>query len=373
MPGRLASEQGADPAKPPSRAGDLPLQLPSPSPLPGRIRPEQAVPCAEPFDAPDWCFSVAWEGARALLFVSETGEVGIQAETLLDLTERFPEIAAGGADVLRRPAVLDGVVAVLDPSGKPDLGSLCLRLATGGSDRRSLPAVFLATDLLHLDGSSTFGWPLSRRLQALTGVVESSATIQVPDHVDERGGALAEAALSRGLTALLARRSSATYRAGVASPERLFIPLAPRATCVIAAVERGSRGVELVLAEHQAGRLMFSGRVSGPQDAHEARWLERLVAELSTDAPALELPVQRSERKWLRPRLCATVTHAGHDSSGLLQNPYLIGVRDDVDPSWCVRRVPVPPPRDDVSSRFNPTVLMPLPLDDAVMVPSRRR
>ena len=42
------------------------------------------------------------------------GSVRIQAATLADLTERFSDVARAGSELLRRPAVLDGVVAVLD-------------------------------------------------------------------------------------------------------------------------------------------------------------------------------------------------------------------------------------------------------------------
>ena len=374
MSGRAAS--GASARRPGSPLPGEPLlfQLPAPSPFPGRIRPEEAIPCLEAFDSPDWRFSVEWEGSRALLFLAQDGSVRIQGATLADMTERFSDVATAGSELLRRPAVVDGVIAVLDPTGRPDLPSLCLRLASEDASSASLPAVFLACDLLHLDGATTMGWPLDRRLEALAGLVESGSTIQVPDHVAGRGLALAEAARARGLTALLARRAGAPYRPGLASPDRLRIELVPRATCVIAGVEqtRHSPAGRLVLGEHIAGRLAFAGRVDGPRDVAMDEWLRRRLIDLRVDAPAVDVSAESINTTWLRPSLCATVAHSGRDARGVLQEPALVAIRDDIDPAWCLRREPLPPPRDERGSAFLPTVLMPLPMDDVVVLPRLR-
>ncbi len=376
MPGRLASGVGArrtEPRNPP--ADPLPLQLPAPSPLPGRIRPEQPVPCAEPFDSPDWRFSVEWSGSRALLFAAEGGGARLQAETLADLTPRFPEVAAAGRDVLRRPAVLDGTIAVLDPTGRPDLDALGVRLATGAATAGELPAVFLVTDVLHMRGTPTMAWELDRRLDTIAGLVESGTTIQVPDHVVARGGALAAAAAGRGLSALLARRAGAPYRPGVASPDRLRIELTPQADCAVVGVEptRQSPVGRLLLAEHAGGRLIMAGRVAAPRERRIDEWLQRQVRALRVAAPPVAPDAPAARTTWLRPQLVATVAHAGRDARGVLREPSLLVVRDDIDPAWCVRRLPQAAPQEGGRASFVPTVLVPLPLDDAVLVPRARR
>ena len=374
MSGRVAF--GASARRPGSApSGEaLPFQLPAPSPFPGRIRPEEAVPCFEAFDSPDWRFSVEWEGCRALLFLGRDGAVRIQAATLADLTARFSDIATAGSELLRQPAVLDGVIAVLDPTGRPALPSLCLRMAAGDTTGATLPAVFLATDLLHLNSATTMGWALDRRLETLAGLVESGSTIQVPDHVAGRGLALAAAAHARGLAALLARRAGAPYRPGLASPDRIRIELVPRATCVIAGVEqtRHSPAGRLVLAEQIGGRLVFAGRVDGPHDAVVDEWLRRRLIDLRVHTPAVDVASESINTVWLRPSLCATVAHSGRDARGILREPALVAIRDDVDPAWCLRREPLQPPRDDRGSAFLPTVLMPLPMDEVVLLPRLR-
>lgn len=345
----------------------LPFRSPTPPQLPGYIPIETAVPCAEPFDDRDWLFSVDWDGARALLFLDPGGSVRIQGEMVADLARRFPDVSATAAMKGCRGAVLDGVIAVLDREGRPDLAGFGRRLAAGPAAAAELPAVYLCFDVLHLDGRSTLGWSLDRRLDALSELTGQSDVIQVPDHVRGRGEALAAAANGRGLVALLARRANAPYRPGVASPDRLRIALSNQTTCVIAGLvpQRGG-GTRLILGEHVAGRLTFAGHVDGPRDRLVAGWLAQQAADLRVSSPVLD-GVQPFKATWLRPALTATVKHHGRSAGGALVRPTLLAVRDDVDPRWCVQRPPVDGPVDlHAGTRFSPTLLMPLPLGDTV-------
>jgi len=362
---------GATRAQPGPSEVPLPLELPAPSPLPGRIRPEAAVPCIEAFDHPEWRFTVDWEGSRALLFAG-SGAVRLQDETLADVTLRYPEMQAARRRLGERALVLDGAVVVLDPDGRPDLTSLGLRLALGASGARSLPAVYLANDILYLDGSPTLSWPLDRRLAVLREVLEGCEPIQAPDHVDSRGRALADAASARDLNALLARRGDAPYRPGIASPDRLRVALDQRTTCAVAAVTSAAPGRSrgMVLAELQGARWVIAGWVEAPADRVVSRWVERLAETLGTDAPFLDAPAQGASVRWLRPGITATVVHEGRHADGTLSAPALVAVRDDCDPTWCVRRAAVAPPEVDEARRgFVPTVLLPLPLDEASLLP----
>jgi bifunctional non-homologous end joining protein LigD len=354
-------------------AEPLLFRTPTPPLLPGHIPLEASVPCAEPFDDLDWLFSVDWDGARSLLFLDPGGPVRLQGETLTDLAHRFPDVAGTVAGPQPRPAVLDGVIAVLDAQGRPDLSALGRRLADGLALAADLPAVYLAFDVLHLDGRPTIGWALDRRLEALRGFAGNGDVLQVPDHVRGRGRALAAAAAARGLPALIARRGSAPYRPGVGSPDRLRIQLANQTTCVLAGIVERRRGApRLILGEHVDGRLVFAGQVEGPHDQMVARWLTQRSAALGVSAAMLE-GVQPVDATWLRPALSATVRHQGRGPGGALLHPTLVAVRDDVDPRWCVRRPPVaPPPATSDGTGFAPTLLVPLPLGDATLLPRPR-
>jgi ATP-dependent DNA ligase len=245
-------------------------------------------------------------------------------------------------------------------------------MAAGVISAAHLPAVFLATDLLYLDGRPLLAWPLDRRAATLREVVAGTDRLQVPDHVESRGRALAEAAASRGLTGVLARRGDSPYRPGIASPERLRIAIAGRTTCVVAALTSAAPGRSrgIILAEREHGRTVIAGWVPAPDDRVVSRWLERHAAELRTPASSLDSPPQGASVRWLRPAITATVAHAGRHRDGTLRSPELVALRDDVDPMWCVRRDAAMPP--DVAEEprgFVPTLLLPLPLDEAALAP----
>jgi ATP-dependent DNA ligase len=328
--------------------GALPLNLPVPPALPGRLLPELAVPCSGAFDHPDFHFSIDWDGSRALLFLSAE-EVRLQSETLRDVSALYPEIVEAARSLSAQPAVLDGVVAVLDPHGCPDLAALGERMALGPTVRQRFPTVYLATDLLHLGSRATMTLPLEERLRLLQLLAGADVRVQVPDWVVGQGEALAEAATARQLPAVLARRSGSRYHPGVASPDRLRIHLRQRSHCVVTAAERvvlgGTRRRRLHLAEHHHARLVECGSVEIPETSTLWRWAA---------------PGGRPRRP-----LVATVEHTGRGMDGRLRRPALVTLRDDIDPLWCIRRAPVPPPPSlPVPVRgFRPTVLAALPLE----------
>jgi bifunctional non-homologous end joining protein LigD len=333
------------------------------------------VPCSAPFDSDEWRFSVDWDGVRAVLFAGADGAIRLQGERLQDLTPLIPEIAAAAGALPERAAVLDGVVAVLDPEGRPDLPALAERLCGAP---RAAPAVFLATDLLHLDGRPTMAWPFERRLDSLNGLVLADTHLQVPDWVAADGRAFCEAAEDRGLSAVVARRAAARYHAGIASPDRLRIAIEERVDAVVLGVEAEAQGGQVLhLAEHVDGRLVHVGRAAASWSEVVGRWLAARVEELrvpapvgelqaSQPAPLLEHPaVAPRQVAWLRPHLTATVRHGGRAGDGTLRFPVVLALREDLDPAGCVRRTAVPPPDDRPRpSGFRPTVLLTLPLSE---------
>jgi len=348
---------------------------------PLRIRPEAAIPCSGPFDADQWRFSIDWDGARTLLVTGPQGEAALYDARLRDVTALYPEVVHAAAALGRRRTVLDGVVSVLDGEGRPDLEALSLRVRAG--PRATVPGalVFLAGDLLHLDGSSTATWSLDRRHDALGILVPPQPRLQVPGWVAGHGRAFCEAASEHGLSSVLARRGDAPYRAGVASPDRLRIALEERVDAVVVGIVHGSapdarprrrlrvavddEGIAaLLLGEWVDGRLCEAGRLAGPWPDETAIWLWARAAELIAPPPA-GMAAAGETVTWLRPGVVATVRHHGRDEAGRLRLPATVALRDDIDPAWCIRRPPVPPPAETpLPSGFRPTVLSTLPFGD---------
>jgi bifunctional non-homologous end joining protein LigD len=338
----------------------LPMAIPA-SGMPERVLTEASTSCSAAFDADDWLFSVDWEGSRCLLIAGGDGSIRLQGGTST-LDDRFPEIVEAAASAGLPSAILDGVVCILDDEGRPDLEALARRSRSG---RDTPTAVYLATDLVHLGGESLTARPLLARLGALAPLVPRGSRIQLPDHVTGHGRALAAAATERGLAGMLARRQDASYLSGMASPDRLRIPLSQRRDAVVVGWRESAKGLLAVLADWTLGRLGLVG-VTPVEHQVAAPWLTATVDPFAIDA-VLNPGTAGPGVTWSRPRLVATVEPAPRgDRGGLLPEWRLVALRDDVDPMWCVRRPPVDPPRASASRPmrpFSPTVLSALPFD----------
>src|SRR5262245_6394879 len=93
------------------------------APLPEFIRPELATLVDEAPDGPEWLNELKIDGYRTVARI-EAGNVQMLTRTGLDWTARFKPIAAALAKLRVRSALLDGEVAVLDPSGVSSFAAL---------------------------------------------------------------------------------------------------------------------------------------------------------------------------------------------------------------------------------------------------------
>jgi ATP-dependent DNA ligase len=185
------------------------------------LLPMLATP-SRPFDSPEYCFEVKWDGVRALAAV-EAGGWRLWGRGATDYTARYPELA-----VLRRwPAgtLVDGELVTLAPDGRCDLALLLRRHGLTdpwriGHARRWCPLRYVLFDLLYHRGRCLLHEPLARRRQALA---EACADLQVPDvlfsaGVVGQGKAFYAAAVARGQEGVMAKHLAAPYRPGRRSP-----------------------------------------------------------------------------------------------------------------------------------------------------------
>lgn len=176
------------------------------------------------FDDPAYLFEPWWPGTRAIAFV-EDGRVRLQADELADMLGAFPELAALPAQVAASDAVLDGVVLVLDGSGRPDPVLLRARLSGREAARGEGRAAFVGTDLLAAGGARVSRLPFVRRRERLAAVLATTEWCTASRGYPGEGRMLAIAAAELGFRALSAHRLDAPYRAGPAGDAWLRVPL----------------------------------------------------------------------------------------------------------------------------------------------------
>jgi ATP-dependent DNA ligase len=133
------------------------------------------------------------------------------------MLDAFPEIAVA----LRAfpEAVLGGELVVPDVRGRSDFEELRRRnllqrprmIAEAAAIR---PAVFVAFDVLELDGKDVRNRPLFERRVLLHRHIERRPGVQIIEHVEQHGEALFQAIAADDHEGIIAKRADAPYRPG---------------------------------------------------------------------------------------------------------------------------------------------------------------
>lgn len=164
-----------------------------------------------------------WDGFRGIVAFDGT-EVEIGSRGAKPLTRYFPELTEALAALLPRPCILDGEVVVPQgesPARRLDWEALSQRIHPAESRIRKLaaetPALFIAFDLLSLDGASLLDTPFAERRAALE---EFAAALPAPLHVTRTTRDEAQAARwldefeGAGLDGVVAKPLAAPYAPG---------------------------------------------------------------------------------------------------------------------------------------------------------------
>jgi ATP-dependent DNA ligase len=182
-----------------------------------QVLPMLAV-AAEPFDSPEYCFEIKYDGVRALAAVDERGWQ-LWGRERADYTTRYPEL-----DVLRRlPAgtLVDGELVAFDADGRPELRRLLRR--HGLTDpwrirqaRHWCPVRYVLFDVLYHAGRCLMHEPLVLRRELLAEVCEKLAVTEVKFSPAVIGGGTAfyQSVLAAGQEGMMAKQIRSAYRPG---------------------------------------------------------------------------------------------------------------------------------------------------------------
>jgi bifunctional non-homologous end joining protein LigD len=291
------------------------------------IEPMRAVSGELPRDEERWAFEVKWDGYRTIAFVAD-GRVRLQSSRGLDVTARYPELRSFVDGVRATEAIIDGEVVVLDEQGRPRFELL---------QRHEHPAVYVAFDLLSVDGDDVIAEPYEERRRLLHSTVAAGPGRVVTAHHTGHGRELLDAAVAQGLEGLMAKRLGSTYQPGRRSPAWRKIKHRRRQELVVGGWTRGegkrSGALGALLVGYvDGGRLRFGGGVGTGFDERTLAELTATLSALATDVCPFQPPPPRSYTRgahWVRPELVVEVAFAEWTSEGLVRQASYVGRRDD--------------------------------------------
>ena len=281
----------------------------------------------------EWLHEFKWDGYRLMIRVDH-GQVALLTRNGFDWTDRFPTIARAAAELPVTSAYLDGE-AVVEERGIPDFRALRVALGEGRGDK----AVFIAFDLLFLDGEDLRRSVLEERKRRLAGLLAPDrrrAAIVYSEHA-ELGALLMKQAAGLGLEGVVSKRRDRPYVSGT-TREWLKVKRVNRQEFVVAgylrAKHRGDAVSSLVLGWNEPEGLVYKGRVGvgfDERSAHEV-WsalqpLRRKDAPFAAGVP----PGGARDALWVEPKLVVEVAYGHWTPGGLLRHAVFRGLREDKD------------------------------------------
>ncbi|MGX5800319.1 ATP-dependent DNA ligase [Bradyrhizobium sp. Arg314] len=172
------------------------------------VPPQMPTLVEQPPEGEGWVHEAELDGYRTQIIIDK-GSVRLYSNNGHDWTTKYWPIALA-VELPCRAAILDGEVIVSGERGTPDFPAL--EAAIWNEPSR---LVFVAFDILHLDGRNLAPLPLLKRKQALRQLVEPRVgKIQYSEHFEGDALAIFRAVERTGPNGVISKRANSRYRHG---------------------------------------------------------------------------------------------------------------------------------------------------------------
>ncbi len=309
--------------------------------LPTVVKPMLAQ-SSPPFDSPEHLFEPKWDGIRCLLFAQ--GATKLQSRNLRDLTPLFPELAQLHTHLEAQGTILDGELVVIK-EGKAQFAGIQKRLTPrrpGVIDAlsHSLPATYVAFDLLYYEGRPLLQEPLYRRKEYLAKLFQPGPSLIVSPYVFSNGIQLHEACKAQAFEGSVAKLLKSPYLPGQRSRVWLKNRIEQEVDCVILGYTKQenqhSIGALLLGVATPAG-FRYIGSVGTGFDQQVRQTLFTVLGNLERDTPPAPVPQAiGTGAHWVHPVLVCAVRYLEVTPQGFLRHPVFVGLRQDKGPKECL-------------------------------------
>jgi len=321
---------------------------------PPAIAPMLAGASIGPRDTTSWVFEPKWDGVR-VIGRAWSGELRLTSRAGNDITSAYPELGGLSAALGHHAAVVDGEVIAFDAKGRPSFERLQRRMHVrnpGRSLMSEVPVLYALFDLLWLDGRLLTGEPLTERRRLLDELrlrgPSWQTTTALPDMSDEDR---LENVRTAGLEGYVAKLGSSRYAPGRRSKEWVKVKCVRQRELVVGGWSEGERGRSGQIGSLAVGwvdpsvpapadhpfALRYSGQVGSGLSDLLLQTLSLSFRELATESsPFVSPPATPRGLHWVRPSVVVQVAFNEVTTAGVLRQPSIKGLRNDVDPATVV-------------------------------------
>ena len=237
-------------------------------------------------------------GYRSQLVI-DSGTIRIFTRRGVDWTAKYKHVLADAATLKAKSAIIDGEMVVLGENGVSDFRAF--RRAIKG---RPASLVFVAFDLMHLDGGDLRDQTVIERRDRLHRLVEDApVSIQFSPHVAGGGKEFYSAVDTLKLEGMVSKRRDSAYRSG-RTTLRLKTKSYMTSDLEVAGVVAGA-GKPTIALMVEGDRNYVGGAFVTRQD-----YQKRLLARVTTKpVPPPKGLNAKPEAQWLEPGFVARVRH----------------------------------------------------------------
>ena len=310
-------------------------------PAPPRLLPMLAGGNGIPADPAAYQFEPKLDGQRVIAVVGAAGVV-LTNRRGGEITGTYPELSGLGEALAPHTAVLDGEMVTFNDKGQTSFQRLQRRMHVIRPSSRLLtetPAVFVAFDVLWLDGEPLVDRPQAERRRLLDSLAIRGRAWQTAPVLDATPQELVAACRQAGLEGFMAKRLDAPYSVGRRSPAWWKVKCGRRRELVVGGWSSGQGGRKesigsLALgcydtADEGTQRLFYVGQAGSGLNEEMIRQLQKLFGQIPvTTSPFVNPPPLKLH--FVRPMLVAEIAYTEVTEAGTLRQPSVKGLRTDV-------------------------------------------
>jgi DNA ligase D-like protein (predicted ligase) len=272
----------------------------------------------EPPEGDDWIHELKFDGYRTQIVIAG-GRARLFTRNGHDWTLKYLPLAEAAERIqVGSGAVIDGEVIVADAEGKPDSRALKPTIRTAPER-----LVYIAFDLLHLDGHDFRDLPLQRRRLLLRAMLKPEhEPIRFSQSFEDASTEILDAIEQMGLEGMVSKRLGSRYRSG-RMIDWMKTKCFAEAEFGIIGVQREGGEPAMALMADETGNYVGSVFVTLSKGIRERLW-QRVQAKAGAKPPK---GLDKEKAEWIRPGLIGRVRFLKGEET--LRHATLKDVRED--------------------------------------------